>query len=212
MTEWTRFKPADGYHIWPDNVSHVTHLASGLSVFSEGRIRAGLVYDESKLNRERIQVVWVSPNDWVGGFLYGSIKFDFDWKKLVSGRRTYWVEAITKYKPPAARILVTEVNRDADPSLQAYDPTVPGGPWWYDASSDQHYWNDAFTLEIMLEQDLLVSESTRISFVPHHRTWCAVDNTNCPDDFERNHGLIGGRFLAGVLGRRLTIRAETRME
>ncbi len=47
-------------------VSHVSHIHSALSIISEGKLKSGLIFDESKLNDERIRVNWVSPNDWDG--------------------------------------------------------------------------------------------------------------------------------------------------
>lgn len=37
-------------------VSHVTHIPSAISIFERNEISAGLVYDKSRLNQERIHV------------------------------------------------------------------------------------------------------------------------------------------------------------
>lgn len=205
MDPWSEFRPATGEGTDLDAVAHVTHLQPGINVLTEKQLRAGLVYDESKLNAERIQVVWLSPNHWTYGYRYGSVRFEYDWRTLVRGRRAYWVEAITRYRPTACRILVTDVNRDNDSSLIPYDPSTAKGPWWYDAARDHHYWNDEYTLEVMIECNLSLTESTGLSFVDHHRSMCAINYRSCPDGFPTIKGVAGGRFLSMALGQNLQI-------
>lgn len=111
---WTRFRvgvsqaPGFANDCAPfDTVSYVAHRETALTILREGTIRAGLVSDESRLNTARLQVTWLSPNHWGNGFRYGNARFTFDWRRLVAGKRAYWVEAIA-YRSPACRILITE--------------------------------------------------------------------------------------------------------
>ncbi len=128
-----------------DEVTHITHLESAARVIADGKIRADLVFDTSRLNTERIRVVWLSPNTWVNGYRYGGTAFRFDWKLLVQQfHRFYWVEAMA-YSPPAPRILLTKKNRSSL-GLQPYDPTTGNGPWWWDKSNDLHYFNRTLML------------------------------------------------------------------
>ena len=91
-----------------DVVSHVSHINSALNIFECGKIKAGLVYDKSKLNKERILVAWLSPNDWhgAGGFRYGNIRFNFKWENVLDGMNYYWIESI-EYGIQACRILLS---------------------------------------------------------------------------------------------------------
>jgi hypothetical protein len=140
-------------------------------------LKADLVFDESKLNTERIRVVWLSPNDWdnAGGFRYGNVRFRYDWAKLVEGKKYYWVE-VMKYNPHACRILVTDQDRSGQ--LQPYDPTVTNGPWRRTASGD-HLWNGNYTLEVMFEQDLMVHDAEAVDFVVHHHSMCNANLSTC---------------------------------
>jgi len=56
-------------------VTHVTHVQLGLDILRAGRIAPQLIYDDSRLNTQRILVTWLSPNDWsnAGGFRYGNV-------------------------------------------------------------------------------------------------------------------------------------------
>jgi len=148
-------------------------------MLEDGIIKAGLVYDESKLNRERISVTWVSPNYWGPGFIYGNVGFVFNWRDLIANRRYYWVESMQQYNPTAARILVTD--NDHTGRLTQYDPQKGDGPWWHDVSSDTHWWNGKFTLEVMLERDLTLVESTRTMVVDHHSKFCNIEGSSCTD-------------------------------
>lgn len=181
-----------------DEVTHVTHLASSIRVLERKRIAKGLVFDKSKVNTERLLVNWLSPNDWTGagGFRYGNVRFSFDWRELVDGKRAYWVESIA-YGIPAARILITE--NDRSDSLEDYDPAAGDGPWWFDGDSNTHYWNGNCCLEVMFEGDLALSDCVKIDFVAHHSRYCSVAPSDCPDrGVRREQG--GALFLAGILG------------
>ncbi|MCB9508119.1 MAG: hypothetical protein H6697_10725 [Myxococcales bacterium] len=176
----------------------MTHLPSAISILQQQQIRSGLVFDKSLLNTQRVEVVWLSPNDWSGtsGFRYGNVRFQFDWASLVSGKKYYWVESIA-YGVAACRILVTSKTH---PKLTAYDPAVGDGPWWYDGASGTHYYNGKFCLEFMLEDDLPTSAIVRADFVNHHAENCAVTPKSpqtCQQlGHQKDEG--GGRFLAAA--------------
>jgi hypothetical protein len=74
-------------------VMHVTHVNAALTILRDGALKPQLIYDESRLNTERILVNWASPNDWTnaGGFRYGNIAFVIDWPELTDGMRSYWI-------------------------------------------------------------------------------------------------------------------------
>lgn len=58
-------------------VRHVVHVPFARRIVEDGRIKAGLVYDESRLNKSRISVAWVSANTWGPGSIYGTVEFQF---------------------------------------------------------------------------------------------------------------------------------------
>lgn len=185
MSEWKKYKvgakSTRSNYTEPDcqpltTVSHVSHVDVAINIVQEGKIRQGLVFDESVLNTSRILVAWFSPNYWSNGFRYGGVKFEVDFLELIRGKKFYWVEAITKYTPTACRILITDQDRSS--TLKAYDPTLREGPWWYDKSNDQHYVNGTYCLEFMLEQDVEIDDVSNISFVRHHPDYCSLHRTN----------------------------------
>jgi hypothetical protein len=183
-------------------VSHVAHVPTAVRIAEDGRLRADLVFDESKLNKRRIRVVWLSPNDWdnAGGFRYGNVRFNFDWATLVADKNYYWVEDIA-YGVPACRILVTDVDRSK--TLDEYDPTLGDGPWWLD-SSGEHQWNGEYCLEVMFEGDLDVEQAIDVDFVTHHPKRCSIDYKTCTYcGIERWTG--GAEFIATLVSRKATL-------
>lgn len=180
------------------SVAHVAHVPTALRIAEDGRLRADLVFDKSKLNTERIRVVWLSPNDWegAGGFRYGNTRFWFDWAKLVRGKRSYWVESIA-YGVEACRILLTK--HDYSGTLEAYDPATRGGPWWK-APSGEHYWNGRYCLEIMVEGDLQLGSATMVDFVKHHSHRCNINPHGCEYRGKRS-SIAGAEFIAAVVSR-----------
>lgn len=163
-----------------DKVSHVTHIENAISILQRGKILPQLVYDESKLNEDRILVNWLSPNYWTDGFRYGNVSFNFDFRSLIEGKNLYWVESI-KYNTPALRILITAQDRSSDKRLIPYDPGFKTGPWWYDTKAEKNYRNSSYTLEFMLEEELNIEKAKSISFVEHHPNHCCVDRERCKD-------------------------------
>jgi len=180
-------------------ISHVAHIDVASDILRDGKIKSGLVYDKSKLNKQRILVSWLSPNNWVWGSRYGNVEFVFDWRRIIEGMNYFWVESVA-YHPPACRILVTKHNYSNE--LSEYDPTLGDGPWWYDEAENQHYWNGDICLEIMVEQDIPVKRSLELKFVDHHRRFCSIDPGVCTD-LGLSSDLAGARFMAGAISRRL---------
>ena len=185
-------------------VSHYTHLESSFTSLREGVLRATLVYDESKLNTERIRVVWFSPNNWenAGGFRYGSVGFDFKWQELIKDLNSYWIESIA-YGTPACRILLTANNYDS--LFDRYDATVGNGPWWFDRSTGEHYRNGDYCLEIMFEDDLELIRNEGVTISSHHGRYCSLNRYNpnaCPD-LGLDRQVARGYFLARIVGTKM---------
>jgi hypothetical protein len=202
MKEWEEFA-IKGELLDLTAVRHITHLRTARRIIEDGSIAAGLVYDESRLNKSRLSVTWLSANSWNDGSIYGTVEFRFDWKKLVDGQRIYWVEAIKKYNPAAYRFLFTprEIKSDL---VQQYDPVNDNGP--LRRAGSNWYWNFQFTSEFMIERDLPLFDVTGLNFVSHHADFCSANGADC---IERKTGpsrqQTGGRILAHILGRRLHV-------
>lgn len=202
MPEWSKFKvgaPAiNGFNpncLRFETISHTSHVEPALNILDRGEIRPYLIFDESKLNDQRILVSWLSPNHWGVGFRYGNIRFQFDFKSLIKNKRFYWVESIA-YKIPACRILVTDKNHDGD--LERYDPTAKEGPWWHDTASDQHYYNGNHCLEFMFECSVSMKDIRAVDFVDHHPEYCSIHRTTpdlCKELGYRSHR-GGAMFMA----------------
>lgn len=178
------------------SLDHVTHIKNSLPILIEGRIKSGLVFDESILNKQRILVSWLSPNTW-GAYRYGNVRLKFKFNNIIENKKYYWVESIA-YGVPACRILITDKKHD---NLSPYDPTKKDGPWWFDVSHEQHYFNGRYCLEFMVEDDLLIDEDIKLDFVTHHERWCSVhrNNPNQCSDLGLAEWHSAGKFIATVL-------------
>ncbi|WP_133295752.1 hypothetical protein [Burkholderia reimsis] len=179
-----------------DAVGHVAHLDAAINIIRDGKIKPGLVFDHSRLNKSRTLVSWASPNYWSNGYRYGNVRFDFNFRDLVERKRYYWVEAID-YQPAACRILITD--QDYAGLLTPYDPQLHDGPWRFDSSSNIDYYNGDFCLEFMFEQEIELAGMCDLSFVDHHSKFCSIyrsDPGRCDEK-----GEIGGRAGATFLGK-----------
>lgn len=190
-------------------VGHVAHVPTALRIVEDGRLRADLVFDESKLNTQRIRVVWLSPNDWdgAGGFRYGNVRFQFDWATLAKGKKYFWVESIA-YGVEACRLLITDTDYSA--TLDAYDPEAGDGPWWRDKDG-KHHWNGEYCLEVMYEGDLDLSNAETVDFVKHHEKRCNIAPGRCQYS-GKSASLGGSEFIAALAARRTIIDAPGLIE
>lgn len=181
-------------------VYHVAHLPEARRILEDGRLRAGLVSDESKLNRSRTCVTWLSANTWAYGSIYGNVQFDFDWTKIIENRQVYWVEAMTNYHPDAYRFLLTDRNMSGSKDVVPYDPEKDKGP--LRKREDEWYWNGQYTSEFMLEDDVSLSDCTNISTISHNRDSCALNGQGCKYK-GTNLYKMAGRVLAFLLSSNL---------
>jgi hypothetical protein len=168
-------------------------------ILEDGRLRAGLIYDESRLNKSRTCVTWVSANTWAPGSIYGNVQFSFNWSDLIKGRHFYWVEAMT-YSPHAYRLLLTDRDIKHSRHLTPYDPSSDKGP--LRDRNGVWYWNGEYTSEFMIEGDLDLTDCIAFDFISHHSTKCRLNGRNCPECGAPTYR-IGGRVLAFLLGNNL---------
>ncbi|MCA9387973.1 MAG: hypothetical protein KC653_02905 [Candidatus Andersenbacteria bacterium] len=192
-------------------VGHTTHWKQAVTVVDKGLLKANLVYDESTLRAHRIQVVFLSPNEWMVGYRYGNVKFDYSWPELLNGKTAYWVET-AMYEIPAPRILLTTRDLTEDPywGPRLYNPSNKNGPWWHDTDKDVHYFNNNYCLEFMIEDDILLSDAKKIESVERHNKYCCLnrnDPQSCPD-LGKGVAYGASRFLAGLIGNRIATRCN----
>lgn len=202
MNEWDDYKikiPKPGER--GDNVSvleeinHVVHPAAARRILEDGKIRAGIVYDESRMNKTRHQVVWLSANTWSNGSIYGTVQFTFPWEKIIEGRRMYWVEAMS-YTNPAYRLLVTNKDVSHLTFLTPYDPAVDKGPVRHRGGT--WYWNHKYTSEFMVDTDFDLADCIGFKGILHKKDGCRIYGWSCAER-EVLHFITGGRMLAFVL-------------
>lgn len=178
----------------------MVHLPVARRILEDGRLRAGLVYDESKLNRSRTCVTWLSANTWVNGSIYGNVQFAFDWADIIGNRDVYWVEAMTGYSPTAYRVLLTDRDMSKSKYVTPYDPKTDEGP--LRVRKGKWYWNGDYTSEFMLEADVSLGRCTGLSFIAHHPQMCRPDGPACKYK-SVNPERTGGCVLAFLLGSNL---------
>ncbi len=167
------------------SITHIAHRSDAVNILKAGKIQTGLVYDKSKLNQERLPVIWLSPNVWYWGYIYGTVAFHFNWSELITkNTEFYWVEKVASYKPPALRILVCEpgqVDSSVLTKLQKLDPQSLHQPIYFDGKG---WWRlDAYTYEFMVPRELKLQQCTKLSFEDHNDTYCnkSTRKSNCKE-------------------------------
>lgn len=203
--EWIKYKvgTVNARYCQPfSTVRHIAHIEDAIRIMEDGLIRSSLVWDESRLRNSRTCVSWVSPNSWGHGSIYGNVNFEFDWNTLVSGKKLYWVEAITTYHPHAYRILVSDQNYESWDELvpYPYDVKERKGPIYWDGKT--WYRNACYTGELLIDRDLPLHECREIRFMDHHPRICKKDSGNCEHIKLSNYD-AGAIVLANLIGRRI---------
>jgi hypothetical protein len=181
MIEWTDYRinfSASSNVLVPrgqilEKIYHVVHVPTARRILEDSCLKAGLIYDESKLRKSRIAVTWLSANTWGPGSIYGNVQFAFPWADQVDGCRFYWVEAMTGYRPHAYRILLTDRDLSQSKNVQEYDPSSDKGP--LRERGGVWYWNASYTSEFMVEGDIGLEHCTDIDFIGHHSDICRLD-------------------------------------
>jgi hypothetical protein len=201
----TNFKQYSDSNFAPfSKVTHITHLEHANRILKDRLITAGLIYDKSKLNKERILVNWLSPNYWFNGSRYGNVEFMFDFEALIKDKRYYWVETID-YSPIACRILITD--KDYSDRLSEYNPAVDNGPWIYESSNGVHHRNISICLEFMVESNFSFDQIQEINFVNHHDYQCNISPKSCTDK-GLTRELATFRFISSIVAHDLPIAYE----
>ena len=175
---WSKYSTTVHDAITLDEVMHVAHIDTSLRILKDRKLKAGLVFDESRLNTQRILVNWVSPNRWNPGYRYGSVGFLFDFKSLVKRKYIYWVEAMTQYRPTACRFLL---SANKYPDLKLYDPRIDNGPLLSDRAKREFKRKDDICMEIMVESDLPLANCKSIKFLKHHPSMCCINQDSCTE-------------------------------
>ncbi|MBX9771915.1 MAG: hypothetical protein K2X29_11115 [Candidatus Obscuribacterales bacterium] len=159
-------------HLW-----HVAHLSDATRIIDDRVIKPQLVYDESILQSYRLPVVWLSPNRWHKGPMYGTVDFEYDLNFFCSGNLEecciYWVEAIEKYSPIALRFLLSEkadLETVTNRALIKLSPGTFNQPLYFDETEWRRLNN--FTYEIMLDASLPLKGCKRIFFEEHNSDYC----------------------------------------
>ena len=109
-------------------VHHVAHVAQGQRIAAEGRVRTARVEGDGRLRGRGVRGLWVSPNVWANGSIYGNVRFSFDWESVIEGRRLYWVEGVKAVRPRTCRFLLSKRKFDAVNGVRRYDAREERGP------------------------------------------------------------------------------------
>lgn len=178
---------------------HVTHVESALDVFRAGGIRPQLVRDGSRLDTERVEVVFTTPYDFAKpwGCMFGNVAFQFDWDDLTEDVNFYWLGA-QQYSGLRPRILITE---NEYPEYKRYLPGKRNGPWWRSEKTGNDYWNGEFCPEFLVEAGIPLHRIAQMRFIAGHPKKCLLKSP-CPDK-GHDRQIAAARLLAGACHRGL---------
>jgi hypothetical protein len=193
---WETYKISDKYAELT-TVKHIVHLPVARRIIEDGKIKSGLIFDKSRLNKTRISVTWLSANDWSLGSLYGTVEFQFSWEKLVKHKRIYWVEAMPNYHPAAFRFLLT-FEEITSPLVTKYDPEKDDGP--LKKVDGKWRWHPDYCSEFMVADDFPISDTVGVDFVHHHQKYCRTKSWSCIEQTTNpSPQTTSGKLLAYIL-------------
>ena len=207
MPEWTDYLceiPRKNSSSLPDNcdrlseVHHITHLPEAKRILADATIKGAPIKGASRLCRSRTPISWLSANYWPKGSKYGTVRFTFDWDRILAGRKIYWMESVDDFSWPAFRFLLTKSDPPKDKKIKLYDPRKDKGPvrrkrgsWYY--RSDR-------TSQFLVEGDVSVDLCKRIDFVDHFDGSCVQHGGSCSEK-GRLSQQTRSRLMAYILGR-----------
>lgn len=158
-------------------INHIAHVSDARAILRDGTIQTYLVHDESVLNQHRLPVVWLSPNTWAAGSLYGTVIFEFDFVEIFnSAPRLFWVESMN-YRPNTARLILSATNLAKKiPNLIELDCSKVGYPLLYQNGTWKR--RNEYQYEIMLDCSLSLDKCKRLYFAKHHASLCGKSSNN----------------------------------
>lgn len=188
-------------------VYHVTHLPASKYLLESQNIEPHLIQDKSKLNTERIKVIWLSPNTWYKGSLYGNIQFTFDFNKIIIDKNFYAVEVMDEYTPHACRILITAKDYSSHPLLESYNPENKyDGPWYMD-SNGVNYYHESYNIEFMLDDELLsLKDASQIDFVNHHPEYCNMEDYGACKYLNKSRDFAKMHFVSYIIANDIKLK------
>ena len=187
-------------------VYHVTHIPLSKYLLETKKIIPNLIQDKSILNSERIKVIWLSPNTWAHGSLYGNIRFSYDFNQLIENKNFYAVEVMKRYSPVACRILISNKNYSKHKLLSKYNPYKKYGGPWYINSHGENYYNKNCNIEFMFEDDLDVLDAEEIDFVKHHNSLCNIHHPESCQYLGRSQRNSEMIFISHILGNDISLK------
>ena len=184
-----------------ENIHNVTHLHNAINIAREAQISPKLIYDTYRLKDARIPAVYLSPVTYPS-YIFGNVRFSFNWNNFLEGKRIYWVEQITGYDRPLCRFLVTTIDRSV--LFEAYDPDIDLGPWM--RRNGINYYNNKIYLEILSEEAIQIETCIDLETTTHYRTTCILENNKkfkCADK-DLDDGKAAARLVAGLCVKKLS--------
>lgn len=160
-------------------VYHITHIDRAINILKEGALKAQRIGDQGIFEGENKLANWLSPNHWIKGSRYGTIRFTFMMETMLDAMNIYWVGTVDHYTLPACRFLISPF--DYKDRLEPYDPYTDKGPWQIHQEIDLFIWNNRCCLEFMIEQDISLDTCQSLDYVDHHSMYCSVGVDKCPE-------------------------------
>ncbi|MXY57338.1 MAG: hypothetical protein F4Y41_13255 [Gammaproteobacteria bacterium] len=179
-------------------VFHVAHVPQAKRILMEGRLRTAPLKGGGRLGESGLSGLWLSANAWGHGSIYGNVRFRLDWESVMEGRNIYWVEAVSYPRSRAYRFLVSRGKYAGDERVRRYDPRQDRGP--LRRIGGKWYCNGSDVSEFIVDEDIALSECTKMDFVDHHPDYCSEHGRRC--EFRGTQGMaVRGPMLGFMLSR-----------
>ncbi len=196
---WETYRIRSGSRREMEGVYHVAHVSSAKRIVEDRKVKANPVGDRSILKGLGTGVSWLSANTWVRGPMYGTVGFEFAWDDVIRDRKFFWIEAITDYTPTAFRILISDRDDPPEGGLR-YDPRRDDGPLRF--VDGEWSWAGHLTSEFMLEDDIALRRSERLTFERHNPEHCNLHGPSCEELRRQDpEQVTAGKLLAHALAR-----------
>lgn len=200
-TDWSEYFPNDSKvedsddWVVLETLRHTAHLSAARRIAEDEQILSQLIYDGT-LKSTRMKGLFLSPNHWSMGYIYGSIQLSVPVEKiLLNGRKIYWIEVIDTYSIPVFRFLASR-SCSLPTGAKLYNPQIEKGP--IRQIDGFLYRPKNYIIEIIVDEDLPLASFHTMSFVSHHPDYCIRKQKDCREkgSYQKAWGALMG-FLLG---------------
>ncbi len=150
---------------------HVTHIEPAVSILSNKEIGTNKILDDPRL--ANLSGIWLTPNTWQDGSIYGNIRFSLDASAIAGAYKFYWI-GLSKWHDGTCNFVISKQSFDSE-FYRCYNIQEDEGPLRFRNGILER--NTSVNIHIIHDGSLSAEKICEISTIDHHAEMCTLKKT-----------------------------------